>query len=282
MAHLEKYTKTDYHKLLMHYERAKDKNGNYHRFKNQDIELKRTNKNYNLAAFQTLPQAEFMKKRLGQLKIFNRADVKYLCDWVITLPRKMINEEQRFFEEVFKFFVGKYKQENIVSAYIHKDESQPHMHFAFIPVAMDKKKNIEKLCSKEVVSHNDLCAFHEELDKYLTSVFGYSTGVHNEVTKDGNFSVKELKRIRAMKLLADETKTDWYKAQEESRQLRDEKIKLQGQIRELNKQLDIFYDIAEQYPDFWKLYLRLLEEMERTSKAEAYAEMQLERYGPEM
>lgn len=201
MAHLEKYTQSDYRKLLMHYERKKDESGNYHKFKNQDIDLSRTSQNYNAATFQTLPQSEFMDKRLSQLKIFKRDDVKYLCDWIVTLPKGMEPEERKFFDAVMSFLIGKYKKENVISAYVHKDETQPHMHFAFVPVAVDRKKNIEKLSSKEVVGRDDMFKFHEELDDYLTGVFGYSTGVRNGATAEGNKSIDELKRGTAVKEL---------------------------------------------------------------------------------
>ncbi|GHV00822.1 plasmid recombination enzyme type 3 [Clostridia bacterium] len=202
MAHLQKFTQADYPKLLMHYERAKDADGNYHKFKNQDIDLSRTFLNYNVADFQTLPQAEFMDKRLAQLKIFKRGDVKYLCDWIVTLPKILGNaDERKFFDAVFRFLAGKYKQENVISAYVHKDETQPHMHFAFIPVATDKKKNIEKLCSKDICSRDDLLKFHDELDNYLTDVFGYSTGVRNGATAEGNRSIDKLKRDTAVKAI---------------------------------------------------------------------------------
>jgi hypothetical protein len=164
--------------------------------------LSKTHENYNLAAFQTLPQAEFMNKCLGQLKIFKRDDVKYLCDWTVTLPRGMEHEKRRFFDEVFLFLTDKYKQENVVSAYVHKDENQPHMHFAFIPVAMNKKKNVEKLCSKAVVNRDELLSFHDELDAHLTKAFGYDTGIKkNGATKEGNKSIDELKRETAIKEL---------------------------------------------------------------------------------
>ena len=201
MAHLEKYTQADYPKLLMHYERAKNANGEYHKFRNQDIDLSRTDQNYNVAGFQTLPQREFMDKRLGQLKIFKRGDVKYLCDWVVTLPKGMEPEERRFFDEAFKFLSDKYGLRNVVSAYIHKDEARPHMHFAFVPVAMDKKKNREKLCSKDIIGRDDMLTFHDELDAYMTGVFGYDTGVRNGATVAGNKSIAELKRGTAVKEL---------------------------------------------------------------------------------
>jgi hypothetical protein len=143
-----------------------------------------------------------MDKRLAQLKIFNRGVVMYLCDWIVTLPKILGNDDERkFFDAVFRFLSDKYRKENVVSAYVHKDETQPHMHFAFIPVAMDKKRNIEKLCSKDIVGRDDLLKFHEELDDYLTSVFGYNTGVRNGAAIEGNRSIDELKRGTAVKAL---------------------------------------------------------------------------------
>jgi len=241
MAHLQKFTQADYPKLLMHYERAKDENGNYHKFKNQDIDLSRTEQNYNLAHFQTLPQSEFMSRRLSELKIFRRGDVKYLCDWIITLPKGMEPEERKFFNAAFNFLIIKYGHKNVVSAYVHKDEKQPHMHFAFIPVAMDKKKNIEKLCSKDIVGRDDLLAFHEELDSYLTNALGGETGVRNGATKEGNKSIDELKRGTAVKELKELREA---RAAEEKRI---DKLKVGGTIKPEKEKRDTVVISREDY-----------------------------------
>lgn len=121
-----------------------------------------------------------------------------MCSWVVTLPRNMKTDEQLFFEEVVKFLTKKYKKENVISAHVHKDETRPHLHFAFIPVTIDKKKGIEKVSAKEVLTRSELQHFHTDLDNHLTSVFGRSTGVLNEATKDGNQSIEDLKRGTAV------------------------------------------------------------------------------------
>jgi hypothetical protein len=187
--------------LFKHYERAKDENGEYIKFKNQNIDLTKTAGNYNLAVFQSLPQLQFIRKRLSEVKVFKRAAVKVLCDWVVTLPRGMEPEERRFFAETFKFLTNRYGQANVISAYVHRDETQPHLHFAFVPVTTDKKKNIQKVSAKEVLTRLELQRFHGDLDAYLTSVFGHSTGILNDATKDGNKSIDELKRGTAVKEL---------------------------------------------------------------------------------
>lgn len=49
MAHFAKYTAAAAGHLSKHYERAKDKNGDYIKFGNKDIDPDRTPENYNLA-----------------------------------------------------------------------------------------------------------------------------------------------------------------------------------------------------------------------------------------
>jgi hypothetical protein len=146
-----------------------------------------------------LPQLAFIRKRLSEVKVFKRSDVKVLCDWVVTLPKILGIDERHFFEETVKFLSERYGQENVISAYVHRDETQPHLHFAFVPVTVDKKKNIQKVSAKEVLTRAELKRFHGDLDAYLSSVFGRSTGILNDATKDGNKSIEDLKRGTAVK-----------------------------------------------------------------------------------
>ena len=201
MAHADKFHIGAIGHLCKHFERAKDENGDYIKFKNQSIDLSKTGGNYNLAIFQPLPQLDFLRKRLSEVKVFKRADVKVMCSWIVTLPKILGNDERRFFEETFKFLSNRYGRENVISAYVHRDETQPHLHFAFVPVTTDKKKNIQKVSAKEVLTRNDLQRFHGDLDAYLESIFGHSTGVQNAATRNGNKSIDELKRGTAVKQL---------------------------------------------------------------------------------
>jgi hypothetical protein len=150
LAHVDKYHIGAIGHLFKHYERDKDEGGNYIKFKNQNIDLTKTGGNYNLATFQALPQLAFIRKRLSEVKVFKRADVKVMCDWVVTLPKNLGKDERRFFEEAVKFLSERYGRQNVVSAYVHRDETQPHLHFAFVPVTVDKKKDIEKVSANLV------------------------------------------------------------------------------------------------------------------------------------
>lgn len=199
MAHVEKYTIGAIGHMFKHYERGKDENGDYIKFGNQNINLSKTNTNYNLATDQSLPQLAFINKRLKEVKVQQRKDVNVMCSWIVTLPQGMEKNEKQFFETVYRFLSERYGKENVVSAYVHRDESQPHVHFSFVPVVSDKKKKRQKVSAKELLNRQELQRFHEDLEKYLFTVFHQDVGIRNDATKLGNQTVRELKRKSALK-----------------------------------------------------------------------------------
>lgn len=200
MANRQKYTRAAIGHLCAHYAREKDKDGNYIKFGNQDIDITRTHLNYNLAEEdQKEKQLDFINKRMKDLKCLNRKDVNVMITWVITLPQEMNGksdeEKKRFFRKSYEFLKNRYGAENVISAYVHMDEGQPHMHFAFTPVMYDKKKDRYRFNAKLVGSRQDLQSFHKDFDKHLEKEMGYKTGVINGVTEI-NLSTKELKEVQ--------------------------------------------------------------------------------------
>ena len=191
MASIMKATKKACGNLFNHYERKEGI-----RFSNQDIDKTRSHLNYNLASNSNLTQIEILNKRLSEVKVLKRDDVNVTCNWVITLPKtikKNSEEEKEFFKETYKFLENEYGKKNIISAYVHKDEVTPHIHFCFIPVVIDKKKNIEKVSAKELITREHLQKFHIKLDKYLSNHFKKEIGILNGSTANGNKTVLELK-----------------------------------------------------------------------------------------
>lgn len=121
-----------------------------------------------------------------------------MCDWVITAPKDLPREnEKKFFEESYKFLEARYGEKNVISAYVHKDETTPHIHFSFVPVGYDKKNDRETVSAKMVLNRADLQTFHKNLDEHMINVFGRNIGVLNDATKTGNTSIEELKRESA-------------------------------------------------------------------------------------
>ncbi len=94
-----------------------------------------------------------MNDRLREVHCLNRKDVKVCSDWVVTLPENLKGtsekEQREFFEKTYEFLANRYGGEkNVLSANVHKDETTPHMHFAFMPVVWDEKKQREKSFSQ--------------------------------------------------------------------------------------------------------------------------------------
>ncbi|WP_205417714.1 plasmid recombination protein, partial [Escherichia coli] len=75
------------------------------------------------------------------------------------------------------------------------DETRPHMHFAFMPVVWDEKKQQAKVSAKEVLTRKDLKTFHQDLDEFLKKEIPqiYKEGILNDKTI-GVDTVKDLKR----------------------------------------------------------------------------------------
>lgn len=156
MANAQKYTRAACGHLAAHYERRKDEKGEYVKFGNQDIDPQKTHLNYNLAPRRGVEQIDFIRQRTTEARTLKRDDVNVMCSWVVTLPEYRHHNqslhvspdkeqvERLFFERSYRFLCDRYGEQNVISAYVHKDEKTPHMHFAFVPVTEDKKRGGER------------------------------------------------------------------------------------------------------------------------------------------
>lgn len=209
MAHIEKYTISAIGHMTNHYGRSDvGEKASYIVRRNKNIDTERTHLNYNLASdIQPLSQVDFIHRRISEVKCLKRKDVNVLCDWVVTAPKTLPeNEQERFFKSVYNFLANKYGKENVVSAYVHMDETQPHIHFAFIPICVEKKIDkktgveyeIEKVNAKKVITQRELKMFHPELQKAVERDLGHTVDIINGATIDGNKSVEQLKKISAL------------------------------------------------------------------------------------
>lgn len=183
MANMQKYTRNALGHMLKHYAREKDKNGEYVKFGNTNIDQYLTQYNYTFTSREdNLPDYEFIKKRTEELNCLKRKDVNVMATWVVTIPQKYLNSANendeflrdtedsycyKFFQETYNFLENRYGKNNIVNGYVHMDETTPHMHFAFIPTVWDNKKQKLKVSAKECLCKKELQRFHPELNSYL-------------------------------------------------------------------------------------------------------------------
>lgn len=189
MAHVEKYDRSSVSPLAIHYERREG-----HQLSNQDIDASKSWQNYNLAQdLQPLTPEQFVKKRLSEVHHMNRKNLVVMVDWIVTLPKDVKKEdEDQFFIHTYDFLTNKYGKENVIGAYVHKDEKTPHIHFSFVPVIEDD--GIEKFLCKKIITKANLKTFHTELSSYIEEHLGYPTEILNDATINGNKTIKELKR----------------------------------------------------------------------------------------
>ena len=113
---------------------------------------------YNLGPKRLISQVQFISERISALalKRHMRKDAVSLCDCIVTLPRSFDdNREREFFKTAYTFLSQRYGVDNVVSAYIHRNSSRPHMHFAWIPVTEDGR-----LSAKSVVTRLELKTLH--------------------------------------------------------------------------------------------------------------------------
>lgn len=204
MAHLKKFTIAAAVRMTNHYERAAD-DGIIRA--NENINHKKTCLNYNLAPDRDMCGAAYLKKILKEVYVYagGRADTKVMCDCVVTAPKDLPKERHgKFFSEIYHFLANRYgvdDRRNIISAYVHMDETTPHLHFSFIPLVQAKAKQKEKgyeyrLCAKEVVNRQDLQTLHTDMQDYVTLHLGH----HVKVITGGTVANKPMYEFKRAKL----------------------------------------------------------------------------------
>lgn len=194
MAHYEKFSKQGLGHIFLHFRRGYtiDKNGQkiYVNFGNKEIDTRKSHLNYNLNVNENgVPynqQKQFERIMQGKtlpegytLTVNNRKDLKVLCSWVVSLPDDVRpDDEDKFFKAVYNHLKEKYP--HCVSAFVHKDESikgKNHIHYGFVPIFYDAKKDMHKISANELVNRNDLKTFHNELSKAVETALGYPVSI---------------------------------------------------------------------------------------------------------
>lgn len=204
MAHMRKCDMSEAIHLCKHYER----NSCIRSYGNSDVDMTKTCENYNLAP-ERESQTGYIRKKLDEIEHANRKDLVVMGDLIITAPADMertyLND---FFREAYAFCVDRYGSKSglgedvVISAYVHQDETTPHMHFAFVPVKADITKETgeitkQRFCAKEVINRQDLRTLHKDLQVWLDDRQIPARVINGNTKYDSagrSLSIKELKR----------------------------------------------------------------------------------------
>lgn len=187
MAHVAKYAAAACGGMCAHYDRTPELERGYRR---DNIDPERTRENYNLAPEREGGQVAFINERIESLDLKRtpRKDAIRMCDCVLTMPKTLDPARVReFFENGYSFLSDRYGAENVVSAYVHMDEAQPHMHFAWVPVTKDGR-----LSAKDVVTRADLRTLHGDMQKSLEDAMGCRVDVLLDPEQQGEKQLSAL------------------------------------------------------------------------------------------
>src|SRR5699024_12066618 len=108
----------------------------------------RTHENYDLCEKEGDMTSRY-QERLDEVHCLNRADVKVMADWIVTLPEELNGahegSQKQLYEETYDFLSERYGEENVLAGVDQSDVTTPHMYFAFMPVPYEEKRGREKV-----------------------------------------------------------------------------------------------------------------------------------------
>lgn len=187
MAHVEKFQAAALGRMCGHYERRAEID---HGYKRENIDNERSWLNYNLGPQRPESQVEFINNRIDSLNLKRRPrkDAVRMCDCVITMPKSFDPSRQReFFNAAYAFLSQRYGEENVVSAWVHRDEAMPHMHFAWVPVTQDGR-----LSAKTVVNRLNLKTLHPDMQVAMETALGCKVEILLDPEKAGEKQLSSL------------------------------------------------------------------------------------------
>ena len=157
-------------------------------YKNKDtvsrsiIDRTRTHLNYNMC-----PHPQYTAAQVKDInrKIRGKELAKNAIAWggtVVSQPKDYTGSTEDFMRTAYEGLkkIYKLKDEDIISAYVHMDETTPHMHFYFIPIKHGEKDciNWNKVMPKWMYDTQ-----HQVLQKYMEDKLHTPVNIRNGETK---------------------------------------------------------------------------------------------------
>lgn len=240
MAHLEKFKKSGLGQILAHVRRGTSEEILDRQYSNENIDSDKSIFNQNLHERKDgLSDYEYIMQRCELYNVLNRKDVNYMGGWAITLPESLKNsskdQQDLFFEHATWFLENRYGYDNVAYAYVHWDETTPHLHAGITPCFYDEEKQRNKCSFKEFFSRKDYQTFHEDLSNYMEKAFGYDIGIYDktEGKKASNKTIKELKQ-------------ETHQKEKELSQLREKVALREREIQEQKQEVELWKNKAEE------------------------------------
>ena len=176
--HIEKYKSTSIKNMINHYERGSEAVLN-----RENIDRSRTHLNWNINDTHDLNRE--VHHAVSKIQAENgrklRKDANWLSDVVLTKPENVKEEDlEKFFKSSAQFIFTELRKNGLDDkaprqAYIHMDETTPHMHLSFCPIYNNDGKrtvNHRKIFTRQLYR-----SIHSDLQRHLEPILGYSPAV---------------------------------------------------------------------------------------------------------
>lgn len=193
MAHLENYAKKDLRNLLREHERSLRSYAN-------KVDKSQSDKNYGYGHLSTNSALQAFNRRVTD--IMDGRDIQEktnICsEWVISCPLELIasGREKSFFDECWRFAEDRYGKDNMISGFVHMDETRPHMHMMLVPEATSRKTGKRTVSSASLMTRAELSKFHTDLNNHCEIAFGQKNLIKNGKTIADGVSIRALGQIQ--------------------------------------------------------------------------------------
>lgn len=170
--HMEKYKREAVSGVTKHNARVWEGRG----FERENIDNSKLGLDWSLGPDRG-DAAAWVEARIGELNLKRapRRDAVRMCEWVVPCPQDVTpDEEPRFFRAAYGAMEGEYGAENVVGAWVHRDEpgARTHMHFDFVPVTPDGR-----LSAKEIMSRAHLREMYPLVQAAAEEALGHQVSV---------------------------------------------------------------------------------------------------------
>lgn len=157
-------------------ERENERDEHYKSKVNPQIDSTRTPSNYNVIG-RAETYLSYIDKRIKEIaqKRKIKDDAVLINSFILGSDGEFfatLSQEQQedFFHDCTMFFAERYGEENIISAVVHVDETNPHLHLNLIPVLNGR------LCSKQLFDRKALRELQSDFHEQVGNKWGLQRG----------------------------------------------------------------------------------------------------------
>lgn len=121
---------------------------------NPDIDIDRSKQNYHIIEQPKYTYGRKVKDLIKESNCKTRKDSVKLVETIITaspefMQKLSLSEQKEYFKIATDFMIDKVGKQNIISAVVHMDESNPHMHLVFCPINKENKLSAKSILGNQ-------------------------------------------------------------------------------------------------------------------------------------